>query len=464
MKTFFQKFAVAVLCMSCTYSWAQCAAGFSVVAGTAGSYTFLNTSTGTSTNTNYTYSFGNFASGYVTSSNPNPTQTFSTNGTYSVSLSIADSSNGCFASAFQTITVTSAGCNASLVINNTNLPSGGINLTHNMSGIANITNWTFGDGGSGSGQFATHTYSASGVYVVNATVSISGGLCTYSASKTISVNVAPCGLNAAFTYTVGSSGNVNFQSTSTGTSSQTVHYWYFGDGGNGSGPNPSHSYMMNGTYPVLLSLTDSISNFVCTDATTIVITVTNVPCPNLTNFTMAKDSSQTLTWNAYPQYPSNISSATWSWGDGSSTTGLFPSHTYSAAGVYSVCLSAMVTCGTNTITCVSSSIYKGGEGAGMITLNVIDVAKITGLRPIEKNSGIRVFPNPSTGMLSIILPEQLNASGYNLKIYDSQGKNVSSAKINTSGPLDVSSLADGLYLLKLDNGTTVYSDRLVIKK
>jgi PKD repeat protein len=177
---------------------------------------------------------------------------------------------------------------------------------------------------------------------------------------------------------------------------------------------------------------------------------------------MSKDSTQTLTWNAYPSYPGNISAASWNWGDGSSSSGFYPSHTYSAAGVYTVCLSASVTCGNNTVTCVSSSIYKpaaGGEGGGMIVLNVVDLATV-GLKNNNKTV-IRIFPNPTTGLLHLQLPSGEQVS---VVVCDVSGKTVFKSELSASGELDLSTLENGIYFIKASNSASEWNHRVVLSK
>jgi len=80
--------------------------------------------------------------------------------------------------------------------------------------------------------------------------------------------------NASFTYTLGSGGQVTFNSTSTGTSGSTSYEWAPGTNGVYSwGTNSySYTYAYNGTYVASLSIMDSNSGCYSSAYDTIVIT------------------------------------------------------------------------------------------------------------------------------------------------------------------------------------------------
>src|SRR3954468_13615230 len=69
-----------------------------------------------------------------------------------------------------------------------------------------------------------------------------------------------------FTFSVGSNGHVNFNSTSVGTSSTTMYYWTFGNNTYSSGINQqsgSATYTTNGYYQVTLWVTDTLTSGPC---------------------------------------------------------------------------------------------------------------------------------------------------------------------------------------------------------
>jgi hypothetical protein len=175
-----------------------------------------------------------------------------------------------------------------------------------------------------------------------------------------------------------------------------------------------------------------------------VVTVTNVGCSANSNFFLIKDVTQNFTWDAYPTFPGNIASATWYWGDGSSTTGLYPSHTYSAAGMYNICLSVSVTCGATQTTCVNSNIFKLASSAQMIFVNV----KNSPVTAIPNQSAfverLTLSPNPNNGSFLLNSPGEMH-----IEIVDALGRPVHQQTIDQgSNQLNLQHLSKGLYFVK----------------
>ena len=142
--------------------------------------------------------------------------------------------------------------------------------------------WSFGDGGSGSGESAVHTYAQDGVYTVTVTVTDNDGL-TDSASMSVTVaNVAPslgdfdnASLEAGDTYTV----EGTFSDPGADAWSATV------DWGDGSAPGQAmlsgqnfslvHVYNAAGTFAVTVTISDDDAE----TSTVHTVTVTQPPPP-----------------------------------------------------------------------------------------------------------------------------------------------------------------------------------------
>ena len=135
--------------------------------------------------------------------------------------------------------------------------------------------WTFGDNGSGTGVTVSHTYVSNGNYNVFLYVSNSSSvICTDSIAISINVTSSSCNLNSNFSYMQGANGLVSFTSTSIGTSSNSTYFWNFGDVSvNSNGLATSHTYSANGTYYVLLGVTNSFTPSLCSDTIIIPITI-----------------------------------------------------------------------------------------------------------------------------------------------------------------------------------------------
>ena len=75
-------------------------------------------------------------------------------------------------------------------------------------------------------------------------------------------------------------------------------------------------------------------------------------------------------------------------------------------------------------------------------------------------SGISIYPNPSEGQITIT-----NESGTvnTVILTDMLGNIILSTNVSTSTTIDLSSVAGGMYIVKVSNGTATYSETVVIK-
>ena len=113
--------------------------------------------------------------------------------------------------------------------------------------------WDFGDGRTGDGLAASHTYNQPGTYDVAFTARNDAGVARDSLSievlppprpaRILTVNATP---NPA-----GEGERVRFESNVEGASPRTLE-WEFGDGETGSGASPTHTYEESGQYTVRL--------------------------------------------------------------------------------------------------------------------------------------------------------------------------------------------------------------------
>jgi len=154
-------------------------------------------------------------------------------------------------------------------------------------------------------------------------------------------NQAP---NASFTYTPGApvaGAAVTFDgSASTDPDGTIVSYsWSLGDGSSGSGVSLQHAYVSPGTYSVRLTVTDDDG---ASDTTTQQVTVTVQPnqAPNA-SFTHTPGApfvgaSVTFDGSNSTDPDGTIVSYSWSFGDGSSGSGVSLQHAYASPGTYSV--------------------------------------------------------------------------------------------------------------------------------
>ncbi len=247
------------------------------------------------------------------------------------------------------------------------------NTTYNYTGAV----WNFGDGTpivSNPGIVVPHVYANSGVY--NVCLTISDQTC----ADTICQDVYVCGYLSNFSYTT-SGLAVTFNNLSIGNYTQTI--WDFGDGTTSLEANPVKAYATADLYDVCLVLAND--DFTCTQVYCEAIAVTNSAncinpsqintnnncndnwnpvcgCNNVTYANPCKafyeggvtswtegscagsciaafGSSIDLYNVSFNNYSvGGFTDVSWNFGDGNTSPLSNPSHTYSTAGTYNVCL------------------------------------------------------------------------------------------------------------------------------
>ena len=250
--------------------------------------------------------------------------------------------------------------------------------------------WTFGDGSTSTATNPSHTYAAAGTYSVKETVTDSAN--GQTSSKTSSVTVASSGGGgggnvlqngvaltgqAAATggqlfYTVvipaGASNLVIAESGGTGDADL---YTKFGSAPTlssydcrpyitGNNESCTVASPQAGTYYVMLNGYAAFSG-VSIKATW---STSSGNVPPVANFS---DSISNLTVNftdSSTDSDGTIASRTWTFGDGSTSTATNPSHTYAAAGTYSVKLTVTDNGGATNSKTASVTVSSGGGGGG----------------------------------------------------------------------------------------------------
>lgn len=140
---------------------------------------------------------------------------------------------------------------------------------------------------------------------------------------------------------------------------------------------------------------------------------------------------------------------TWNWGDGSQpSVGVNPSHTYSQAGYYNICVSITDGNGCSDSYCLASNI------AVSLPQSIISVQVVSQLPPYlgiesENLTQTIIYPNPSNGIFYFNDNSQLKT----VQVYNSLGREVLSQ--SNQKQIDLSDLPAGLYIARV-NGTTTF--------
>jgi PKD repeat protein len=182
-----------------------------------------------------------------------------------------------------------------------------------------------------------------------------------------------------------------FTSTSSGTI--TAYSWNFGDGTSSAAANPSHSYAATGTYSVSLTVTGPGGTN--TQTKTGLIVVSSVPpVAPVAGFSASTQSGVApLSVSFSNSSTGNITSYSWTFGDGASSTVAVPTHSYTVPGTYTVSLTVTGPGGANTQTKAGSIVVSAAAPAAPVA--GFAAATQSGSAPLAVS-----FSNSSTGNIT----------------------------------------------------------------
>ncbi|MEW6429107.1 MAG: PKD domain-containing protein [Thermodesulfobacteriota bacterium] len=267
------------------------AIGADVISGEAPLVVRFNgtgSSGGSGTITSYAWNFGDGGS----STGQTVEHTFSGAGLYTVELTVTDSA-AATATARQQITVTSAAASGNLlpVAHLTSSVAAGeaplavhFDAGSSVDGDGSIVSysWNFGDGGTATGVSVDHTYAAAGVYGATVTVTddeggtgIAGVVITVTsagAANTPPIAILETDVNSgpgplAVSFDAGASSDID--------GSIVAYAWNFGDGATATGSFVQHTYDIEGTYTVRLTITDDLG--ATAETTTLIVVQAAAP-------------------------------------------------------------------------------------------------------------------------------------------------------------------------------------------
>jgi PKD repeat protein len=278
----------------------------------------------------------------------------------------------------------------------------------------------FGDGSTSSMMNPTHTYASAGTYTICLTVADAFG--SNTTCQTITVVCAPP--TPGFTSSV--NGLIaNFTNTSISSLGAT-YLWDFGDGTTSTVMHPLHTYALDGTYTVCLSVNDQCGF----DSICQTIVIDNCVSPTA-GFSIS-GTSPTYTFSNTSAVTGSTTYA-WDFGDGTTAATMDATHTYTTNGTFSVTLVIVDSCGGDQI---------------MFTVTVAGI----GLEEIS-TIDLRVYPNPTTGHFSIEASQYFEA----IEITDLTGKIVhTSSVLDDTAAIQAEHLASGTYVVsvRFSNRTT----------
>lgn len=277
---------------------------------------FTNTSSGPGT-LSYFWDFGD---GF-NSTLQNPSHTYNTQGSFTVSLRVT-SSTGCVTTLVKPNAVLINFLHAGF----TSMPGSCVNdpltFTNTSTPAPSSVYWDFGDGTNSTTLSPVKTYTATGTYTVKMVARL--GACADSTITTINVYPKPtAGFSAVNRNACKPPLTVNFTNTST---APATYFWDFGDGNTSTFQNPTHIYTTYGSFTVKLVVTNFVGcsdSLVFTDYVKIL-----APEASINNLPQSNCAPLTWTFGATVNSPDPVVGYLWDLGDGTTSTLPNPTNTY----------------------------------------------------------------------------------------------------------------------------------------
>jgi len=104
---------------------------------------------------------------------------------------------------------------------------------------------------------------------------------------------------------------------------------------------------------------------------------------------------------------------------------------------------------------------KDNQGVwGPVFTNVISIQSALSITDVEANTAIKLFPNPSSGIVNVVTQLPLDL----VEVYTMSGQLVWKKALHTAtGTLDLTSLAAGVYTVKISSGNSVETKKIIKK-
>ena len=288
---------------------------------------FQDISTGNPTS--WYWDFGNGG----TSTLKNPSTTYLSPGTYTVTLTATNSAGSNTITQQAYIQVFDPPTVDFTYDKNSGCTPYKIQFTDLSTAAPNTSNtawfWDFGDGQTSDQKNPLHIYRTSDNFTVSLRVTSDKG-CAKTITKANIINIIP-GVVLAFDNslpaTCSAPALINFTNNSTGPG--TVNYqWRFGDGGTSTITSPSHTYNNVGTYSVSLIGSSSLG---CSDTLTKSVTIGGYK----TDFTVPAFCEENRVKLTNTSTPAPVSSL-WIFPDGTTATEISPTKRFPSGGDFAV--------------------------------------------------------------------------------------------------------------------------------
>jgi len=304
----------------------------------------------------------------ITSTDQNPTHQYSSNGQYTVSLTVTDIHNNHSTKIKNNYIVVADKPTANFVVSTTaEHVNTDIQFTDTSTSHGTITSWQwdFGDGNTSTAQNPTHQYTSSGIYSISLIVTDEFDSDIIIKNNYIAIDIPPTANFAADKTTANVNENIQFTDQSTSYGTITSWQWDFGDGSTSNIQNPVHQYTASGDYTVSLTVTDEFGND--TLVRNNYITISLVLDANFTVDDTTATTSQSIQFTDQSTSSVGITSWQWDFGDGNTSTDQNPTHQYSSNGQYTVSLTITdIYSNQDTETKINYIIVANDPGASFV--------------------------------------------------------------------------------------------------
>ncbi len=236
---------------------------------------------------------------------------------------------------------------------------------------ANCTySWIFGDGTTGSGIRTTHTYRGVGTFNVVLSVTDARGMAA-STTQALSVSAAtpPTASFLMSPTPVGINQDVFFnaeQSRAVLPRTIVSYGWNFGDGRTGSGVTVSRNFPTNGSYNIVLTVTDDVGAMAQTSQALTVATAGAGPTAGTVTVSptpVVRNAPAFFNASAFTAGTAPIVSYRFNYGDGTPDdvgVSATQSHTFAAAGTYTVRVTATDSLGRTATATLTVAVSAPG--------------------------------------------------------------------------------------------------------
>jgi serine protease len=344
--------------------------------------------------------------------------------------------------------------------------------------------WTFGDGGTSTATSPSHTYASAGTYSVSLKVTDNGGLTN---TKTVSVTVtsttgnvltngvpvtglaATTGNKLNYTMVV-PSGATNLKFVMSGGTGDADMYVKFGSAPTtssydcrpyvtGNSESCPITTAQAGTYYVMLNAYASFTGVTLTGS----FTAPGAGGTPAANFTFTTSGLTATFTDSSTDAGGTIGSHAWTFGDGGTSTAASPSHTYAAAGTYSVTETVTDSVNGHTSAKTSSVTVAVASCGGTVLCNGVAVTGLSGTSGTLSGAYTFVVPAGATAITISISGGSGDADLY-VKLGSAPTLSSYTCRPYVTGNSETCTLTGaGTYYVKL-NAYTTYSGVSLVGK